>query len=256
MKVEATIILKALAQKHHEDIFIPECNNGPTGSSYRRIDAWVMNRSWVNLNYIGYEIKVSRSDFLQDKKWVEYLPMCNQLVFVAPRGMIQKSEIPPECGFAEFVGTKILTRKIAPKRKIEPPVNVLNYVLMNRVQITREQLANNLEFFKAWLREAEESKDIGNCVRERLNKVTRDIHNENYHLKLDNEKLAAIKQTLAKMGFDNFVPQTYQVERRLQYLLAGIPEDAEGYLQRLQASVNAAVIQIQTLKTMVVKNAD
>jgi len=30
---------------------------------------------------VGYEIKVSKSDFFNDIKWQEYLPMCNELFF-------------------------------------------------------------------------------------------------------------------------------------------------------------------------------
>lgn len=147
-------IKSALAAKHHGDIFVPECNNGPTGSQYRRIDAWVMNRSWARLTYTGYEIKISRSDFLQDKKWVEYLPMCHQLYFVTPRGLVTKSEIPPECGFAELVGNRILTRKLAPRRNIEHPVQVLQYIMMSRATISKSDANQNRQFWEQWLIDA------------------------------------------------------------------------------------------------------
>jgi hypothetical protein len=61
-------IITLLKQKHYDDIFIPECKDGPTQlGSHLRMDAWVMKKSWANSCFIGYEEKVSRSDFLQDR---------------------------------------------------------------------------------------------------------------------------------------------------------------------------------------------
>jgi hypothetical protein len=61
--VSANVLLKALAQRHKDDVFVPECKNGPTQTgSHRRLDAWVMLKTWSPVTMIGYEIKVSRSD--------------------------------------------------------------------------------------------------------------------------------------------------------------------------------------------------
>jgi hypothetical protein len=75
--VKSNDILKLLSEKHSEDVFVPECKNGSTWlSTHLRLDAWVMNRSWTKLKFTGYEIKVSRQDFLRDDthdiKWHNY----------------------------------------------------------------------------------------------------------------------------------------------------------------------------------------
>jgi hypothetical protein len=57
----------------------------------RRIDAFYLNR-W-NRETKGYEIKVTRSDFLGDKKWQQYLKFCTWFSFVAPFGIIKKEEL-------------------------------------------------------------------------------------------------------------------------------------------------------------------
>lgn len=41
----------------------------------------------------GFEFKVSRSDFLQDKKWKKYLKYCSSFSFVCPPDIIKKSEV-------------------------------------------------------------------------------------------------------------------------------------------------------------------
>ncbi len=67
-------------------ILIPEFTYGDL-----RIDAIIIDTSkrWVR----GFEIKVSRSDFLCDKKWMLYSQFCSSLSIVCPEGLIQKNEI-------------------------------------------------------------------------------------------------------------------------------------------------------------------
>ena len=56
-----------------------------------RIDAIIINtdKKWIR----GYEIKVSRGDFLNDDKWQKYSTFCSSLSVVCPFGLIQKNEI-------------------------------------------------------------------------------------------------------------------------------------------------------------------
>lgn len=70
----------------------------PYGAA-RRLDLFYFSR-W-NRETIGYEIKVTRADFLGDKKWQEYLKYCRKFYFIAPTGIIKPSELPPEIGLIE-----------------------------------------------------------------------------------------------------------------------------------------------------------
>lgn len=70
----------------------------PYGESIR-IDAVCFNR--YNRKIKGYEVKLTRADFLADKKWERYLPYCNYFSFVAPRGIIKKEELPEKIGLIE-----------------------------------------------------------------------------------------------------------------------------------------------------------
>ena len=77
-KVNAHDLYRLLADRHAEDVFVGECKTGSTWMQQVRImDAWAMKRSWANPRIWAYEIKVSRSDFMQDEKWTDYLPYCN-----------------------------------------------------------------------------------------------------------------------------------------------------------------------------------
>jgi len=47
---------------------------------------------------IAAEIKVSRQDFLSDKKWQEYVPYCNLFFFACPRGVVRIGDLPSGVG--------------------------------------------------------------------------------------------------------------------------------------------------------------
>lgn len=121
-------IIKAIAKRHKEDMFFTEVKDGPTQvvSHHSRIDAMGIKISWTNFAIVGYEVKVSRSDFLRDEKWRAYLPMCNQLYFAVAPNVCDVKEIPEECGMVLYSPNTgcIRTIKKAPFRNIDPPVEM------------------------------------------------------------------------------------------------------------------------------------
>jgi len=56
-----------------------------------RVDTW-------NQKIKGFEFKVSKQDFRNDKKWPNYLKYCHSLTFVCPEGLITKKELPKHIG--------------------------------------------------------------------------------------------------------------------------------------------------------------
>ena len=56
-----------------------------------RVDTW-------NQKIKGFEFKVSKQDFRNDKKWPKYLQYCHSLTFVCPFGLITKEELPKHIG--------------------------------------------------------------------------------------------------------------------------------------------------------------
>jgi len=67
-------------------VLIPEFTYGGL-----RIDAAIVDvrKRWIR----GFEIKVTRSDFLSDKKWTSYTQFCSSLSIVCPEGLIDPDEI-------------------------------------------------------------------------------------------------------------------------------------------------------------------
>jgi len=101
----------------------PEYNNPE-----QRIDAWVIN-CYKSKQYekIAFEIKVSRSDFLNEihnpSKREQALHLSNRFYFAAPKGLIKVEEIPEECGLVEIDKDSNFLKwtKQAPWRETEEP---------------------------------------------------------------------------------------------------------------------------------------
>lgn len=139
IKLNEHDILKLLEKKHKEDVFVSHCKNGSTWGTRGLLilDAWVMKRSWVNPCIIGYEIKISKSDFISDTKWKKYLDYCNVFYFVCPPQTIRKEELPAEAGlYYTSKNVKMLyIQKPSKYRNIPIPEEIYRYVLMCRAVI-------------------------------------------------------------------------------------------------------------------------
>lgn len=75
---------------------------GPAGSP--RPDVYAIEPTYTRMAATAFEVKVSRSDFLNDVqagKALGYLKFATALIFAAPKGMLRKSEIPDGCGLIE-----------------------------------------------------------------------------------------------------------------------------------------------------------
>ena len=81
----------------------------------RRIDLFYFKR-WDRQTK-GYEIKVNRSDFLNDKKWQEYLKFCTWFSFIAPLGIIKKEELPNKIGLVEVEVIEIPKEELSWREK-------------------------------------------------------------------------------------------------------------------------------------------
>jgi hypothetical protein len=216
--MNASDILSLLKDRHHKDIFIAGCKNGPTGTADGLVilDAWAMTKSWANLSFFGYEIKVSRSDFLRDQKWRRYLDLCDQFYFVCPYGMIQPNELPSEAGliWVSKGGSRLFTKKKAPQREITVPVGILLYIMMWRATFTiDERDATNSEArWKRWLERRMEQRSLGaevsRSIRARVDAAEHEVY-------VARHKLQQVEELLKFLGEMQIAPG-YQLNWREQ----------------------------------------
>lgn len=192
-------VAEAVRSKHSDDVIVPECKDGPThGSNHLRLDYWVMRRSWSRFAYIGYEVKASRADFLQDKKWMRYMPLCHELWFIeTERGLIHPEELPETVGLYRLAGSRLVTVRKAVHREIDAPELLLAYVIMCRSTIGREHAGTREErvaWWTEWLADKAATRDLGHrCskgLRERFEQIVDGVRDENAQLKRERERVA------------------------------------------------------------------
>lgn len=240
MKITAKQIVELLSQKHASDVWIPECKDGPTwGGGHYRLDGWAMKRSWSPLCFVGYEVKVSRSDFVNDDKWPSYLDLCHQLYFVCPAGLIDPVEVPEQCGLicVSKTGTRLYTKKKAPHREIQPPGNLMAYALMRADRFTPMHNGDGLsreEKIRDWLSEKDRKRNLGQLVNQRIAERIHNAEAENHRLKCGLSRLSKVKALLDELGID---PDNYRVEDQLKTRLSGeLPTELRFRLERVVQS--------------------
>lgn len=205
-------LIKLLARKHEGDIFVTECKTGPSyGRVCRRFDAWAMPKSWARMQFIGYEIKVSKSDFNKDDKWIEYLEFCSDFYFVTPWQLVSAEETPDKAGliWASKSGVRLFTKKKSPHRDIMIPDMLMMYILMQYGPTgangkRHEFHTNDKAYWEKWL--AQKKQDIsfgykvGKRIREVITEEIEKVKSRNAWLENENKELIRLKEVAEKLG--------------------------------------------------------
>lgn len=257
--MHAGIILDLLAAKHTKDLFVPECKDGPTWSTnHFRMDAWVLRRSWAHPCITGYEIKVSRSDFRGDEKWPAYLACCNKFYFACPEGLIQPEELPTEVGllWATRSGGRLYAKRKAVYRPVQIPDEVYRYVLMSRVEVTRNRWrghTDNVTYWRSWLEDKRDAHSLGRACSRKIHKVMSEkVHNVECKQRELEKRLDAyedVRKVLREMGItDNAWISAYSVQQKIQKLRAVVPEDLTYNLRRAGSEIENALAALQRLE--------
>lgn len=167
-KVTSTTIKKALASFHEKDFFITECKTCstyfPDPQGLLKFDGLAVRKSYTKPCITGYEIKVSRGDFLQDNKWHLYLQYCNEFYFVVPAGLITKEEIPENVGLIYYYPETdhLRTKRKALYRDIEEPVGVYKYIIFSRFDQDRLPFyEDRAEYARDYLNDKREKRKLG-----------------------------------------------------------------------------------------------
>lgn len=241
--ITSDTVLRALLAKHSDSVCVPECKDGPTHTaSHRRLDLWVMNKSWTHPRTIGYEIKVSKRDFVQDDKWQDYLPLCNELYFAAPKGLLTPAQMPGAVGLIELVGSRTVIRKKADHRQVQVPEKLYRYVLMCRTRICDASTEDPATYWREWLAKRKEDKELGyqvrRAVREQVVAAERAVKESERRMR-DYDHIIAMLQRLG-LSPDN-VGYGYSVEQRICALERVVPE-------RFEFTLNQAIRELEKLQ--------
>lgn len=244
-------LLQLLRDRHAKDILVDECMMGPGGS--RRMDAWVLVPTWSPPTYIGYEIKVSRSDFLNDSKWPAYLPACHQFYWVCPYGLIKPEEVSEGAGllWASKNGTKLYAKVKAPRREVDQVAvrKLMQHVLMCRTKIVpgvfsgrREAAEDRLAQSKKLLDQLSERKRIGASLAYKLSQRGREAVLENAKLREKIERWGQFRALLVAHGVDPEASRWQgedQIRKAIGLVDKSIGLDLRRHAKRLEQAADA-----------------
>lgn len=178
-KVTSTDIKLALRDMHlsRRSYFITECKTCstyfPDPQGLLIFDGLAITKSYTKPNIVGYEIKVSRNDFLQDNKWHLYLQYCNEFFFVVPKGLIKKDELPENVGLIYYdPDTQALrTVKKALYRQIEEPVGLYKYIIFSQLEEDRIPFyEDKAEYARDYLQDKLNKSCIGKALGSKMAK--------------------------------------------------------------------------------------
>ena len=179
----ADLVLRTLSRRRHtDDLFLTQVKTGPTiaGHSQLRImDGLALAKSWAHPMITGYEVKVSRQDWLRDQKWPEYVPLCHEFCLVCPPGIARLEELPPEVGLIHCSAPRyaLSIQRKAIRRDIELPVSLLYYVCISRVDSDRHPFfSSRREWAEAWVRDKAVRDDLAMQVSLKLVKTVHDAN--------------------------------------------------------------------------------
>jgi hypothetical protein len=99
-EVHSYQIISALEKRFERDSYmlLTEVPTGGDVNGNLRFDAITLARYHNGFDVTGYEVKVSRSDFLRDAKLHLYPQYVNAMTLVCPRGMVDRKELPDGYG--------------------------------------------------------------------------------------------------------------------------------------------------------------
>lgn len=202
--------LKAMWDGNHSSW--TEVNGGSAWGGCRRMDVVALEHTWKPPCVKVAEVKVSRRDFLQDRKWPEYLRFANEFYWACPTGLISRDEIDERAGLIVVNPSSrkatVLKRPPYNDTNAEAAFGALYYLLTwrhsgvddreQRMERIRKEMRERDELGTTYRRfvaeqlteankQAQEAKREAELARDKLKRET-----ENYQRKL--EKMGVMKE--------------------------------------------------------------
>lgn len=247
MKIRADMLKRALSKKHYQDFFLTEVKNGAThfANELLIMDALAIKKSWANPCITGYEIKVSRQDFLRDEKWPAYKALCHRFSFVCPKGLIEPSEIPEDVGLIWYNSEKqtLYTKRKSVYRNIEISAEMLYYILMSRLDNERHPFfSSEREAIEAYLEEKEAKRKLSVLYKHKLaeeaESAIEEAKNAKYEYETYKKDADNFKKVIKIMRDNGIWFNEWHWEKNLQNALkAGLPSNIERIISRLDKDV-------------------
>lgn len=173
---------------------------------------WVaVLKSRVKPKMIWYEIKVSRGDFLKDKKRVFYQQYVNEFFFVCPEWLIDKKELPDEVWLIYATKDWLKTVKKAKYQGNKPNVNMLRYIIMSKLQNDNTEYRTYRRDIENYIQDKISDTQMGHTLNNKIWKKLVELAYKNSELTTHNEmrlkKLKNIESKMQELVKENIIPR-------------------------------------------------
>lgn len=260
-KITSFDIKKALATYCYKDFFMTEVKSGSTWFDHQDLkilDGMAIVKSWVHPCVKGFEVKVSRSDFLGDPKWYTYFPLVNEFYMVCPEKMIDRSEIPVTCGLLWYrpKSQTILLKQKATYTGGQPTADMLMYIIMNKIDSDRVPFfSSRTEEAAEYIHQREKDKHIGRSfgtvLTKRVNELEQQLETLNAFdsdTKRIRNVLSEIDKVLKKhdVGYGSW--STWNDKDRADYIDRRLAQEYPKELDDISRELREAQDSIEKLK--------
>lgn len=252
--MKSSDIIKLLEKRHDEDVFYTEVS---ISYGQRRMDAWAMKKSWAKPLVVAYEVKVSRSDFLNDHKLQEYIEYCNEMYLVCPAGVCEANELPEGFGLlvVASTGNRLMTKKKAPYREVEIEEQFYRGLLMSKADCKygvmspiENEMKRRVGIVQDYTDYVEGRKQLASLGRDVLEKV-KAMDEENKKLSRENKFLQEVKEIYEdlrkRLGINYHGSYWYDaiIERIKEKL-----HDIEFPEEQVMINIDSAIADLQNAK--------
>ena len=213
--LRADEVLLALSRRHAQDLWLTEVKTGPTWTAavgqLHRIDGIAIKRSWTAPCITGYEVKISRQDWVRDEKWHAALPDCHAFYCACPPDLIQPEELPAEVGLIwVLAGGRVSVRRKAVRRDVDLSPLLLYHIVISRTEPDRHPFfSGTREALEAWVADKKARQGLGIRVRGHISDVVAKAEDraeaaerEASRLREDAQKWRRTSEILAAAGHD------------------------------------------------------
>lgn len=236
MSATARKIAQLLHRKHAKDLRVVECPVATAyskGDEYGQIDFLAIPRSWARWGLIGYEIKVSRADWVCDQKWeAKYLPPCARFSIVAPAGVVDPQELPRGVGLLVVSknGERLWTKRKAAVLEVDRDAEwrVMAAILINRARVgdaidPQEERAARMARL---VNQIEQREALGRLVRTKISSEIRSVidslEGREKEVATREAAIANVRERLAHHGIDIDVPN-YRIASEVDRVVGALP---------------------------------
>jgi hypothetical protein len=242
-KITAEDLKAAIAQRYEW----PEWHvQSEVTLALRRLDVVAFNL-WGARGYriVGFEIKVSRGDWLRElaafQKSEEWMQVVDAFYVVTPPKLVKEDELPADWGHLEFTGAKMMTRRVATSRK-------------GATTIPREVAARFFTQLGNAARTARQNAEwqLADREQERVKKVVTERLERDYKERFagSERSLEDYHQLLKALGVESHGWRPFEAAMKAAAAFVSAKGDLNGIRQRLDQTIgalNQRVLQMRQL---------